>query len=342
MSTARWRSVQIAPPLLGKQAGPIRGAGFFISVVRPCRILGSMAYYEGYQAIEALQAATEAAGWECEYRQLEAGQLEARTVFKPINSSSLICETANRRLDLSARTPDRAITIMVPLAATRVLINGRKLTGDRIIALDSNIDLHASTNSGAEVWSIHLPVNMLRDRACVDGLATTVLEGQPAMLQAFREAIVCSLNVKSQQGLQNCASRFFDLADQLLSRESAHADLDYYHRRQKRRALARAVEFIEENIAGATRIGAVCQYAGVSRRTLERLFRREFQQTPSDYVRARRLNAVRHELWRGLEGDETISDVAARYGFVHMGHFSSAYRRQFGVLPSEDRPAVQS
>jgi AraC-like DNA-binding protein len=231
---------------------------------------------------------------------------------------------------------------MVPLAGTHVLINGRQLSGNRIIVLGPDIDLHASTNSGAEVWSIHLPVSMLQDQVHVDGIATTVLEGQDTTLQAFREAIRCSLSVESERRLAHCESRFADLAAQLLSRESPNADLDYYHRRQKRQALARAVEFIEENIAGTTRIALVCRHAGVSRRTLERLFRREFQQTPSAYIRARRLNAVRQEFWRGFEGEETITDVAARYGFVHMGHFSSAYRRQFGVLPSEDRQAFRS
>ena len=45
-----------------------------------------MAYFEGSQAVEAMQAASEAAGWECEYRQVEAGELEAQTVFQPIGS----------------------------------------------------------------------------------------------------------------------------------------------------------------------------------------------------------------------------------------------------------------
>jgi hypothetical protein len=94
-----------------------------------------MAYFEGFQAVEAMQAASEAAGWDGEYRQMEAGQLEAHTVFQPIGNSSLICKTANRRLDISAKTPAGAVTMLVPLSGTRVLINGRRLTDDRLMIL---------------------------------------------------------------------------------------------------------------------------------------------------------------------------------------------------------------
>jgi AraC-like DNA-binding protein len=34
-------------------------------------------------------------------------------------------------------------------------------------------------------------------------------------------------------------------------------------------------------------------------------------------------------------GGTTIAAVAARWGFLHAGRFSSVYRRKFGVLPSE-------
>jgi AraC-like DNA-binding protein len=32
-----------------------------------------------------------------------------------------------------------------------------------------------------------------------------------------------------------------------------------------------------------------------------------------------------------------VSDIAARYGFFHLGHFAEGYRRRFGETPSETR-----
>lgn len=295
-----------------------------------------MAYFEGFQAVEAMQAASEAAGWDCEYRQIEAGQLEAHTVFQPVGNSSLICETANRRLDISAKTPEDAVTVLVPLSGTCVLINGRRLTDDRLMLLAPGFDFHATSNSGAEVWSIHLDATQLDAAIDLDRLGTHVLDGRTDELQELRHAIMYSLDERRDSAIAHREARFTDLTEQLLASESSDRESDLYHRRQKRRALARAVEFIEENSTGPIRISRVCAYAGVSQSTLERLFRREFQQTPSGYLKARRLDAVRRELKLGPRDSKTIAEVAAEHGFAHLGRFASSYRKQFGALPSQD------
>lgn len=153
------------------------------------RIISGMAYYEGFEAVEAMQAASEAAGWQCEYRQIDAGQLQAQTVYQPVGGSSLICETANRRLDIAARTPAAAVTVLVPLPGTQALINGRRLTEDRLMILAPDIDFHAVSNIGAEVWSIHLQSELLDDSLDLDKLGTRVIDAQPDSLAGFRDAI---------------------------------------------------------------------------------------------------------------------------------------------------------
>ena len=295
-----------------------------------------MPYYEGFQAIEALQASSEAAGWECEYRQIDAGNLEARTVFQPVGICSLLCETANRRLAVSAKTPEDAVTCFVPLPGTRALINGRHLTDDRIMLLAPDIDIHSVSISDAEIWSIHLPTELLDE--CLDpaSVGTCAIEGQPYLILELRAAIQCALGAEQEHVLDHHEARFADLTQKLILGDIPEARSDRYHRRQKRKALARAVEYIEAHLTRPLRMGQICSYAGVSQSTLERLFRRDFQQTPSAYLRARRLDAVRRELQGGLGTSKTIADVATRHGFTHMGRFSSAYRRQFGRRPSED------
>ena len=295
-----------------------------------------MAHYEGYQAVEALQGASEAAGWDCEYRQIEAGHLEARTTFQPVGGSSLICETSNRRIEFAAKTPDAAATALVPLPGTRGLINGRQLSDDRIILLAPNIDLHAVTSSGAEIWSIHLATNLLDESLDIDRLGTQVIEARSDSLAEFRQAIRFALETDHESVLDHLDTHFANLFQKLLSSDAPASRSERYNRRHKRKALVRAMEFIEARLATPLRMDQVCTYANVSRSSLERLFRSEFQQTPSSYIRARRLDAVRRELTGGLDISKTIADVAITHGFTHMGRFSSTYRRQFGRLPSED------
>ena len=73
--------------------------------------------------------------------------------------------------------------------------------------------------------------------------------------------------------------------------------------------------------------------AGVSIRALQSAFQQFKDTTPSDYWRQLRLEAVRRDFL--VSGDLTVSAVARRYGFVHMGHFSALYKAAFGELPNE-------
>lgn len=75
----------------------------------------------------------------------------------------------------------------------------------------------------------------------------------------------------------------------------------------------------------------VCQRVGASRRKLNYCFQDVLGTNPVKYLRAVRLNGARRDL-RG--GDQAVQDVAAHWGFWHLGQFSRDYKAQFGELPS--------
>jgi AraC family ethanolamine operon transcriptional activator len=78
----------------------------------------------------------------------------------------------------------------------------------------------------------------------------------------------------------------------------------------------------------------VCRRVGASRRKLNYCFQEVLGSSPVKYLRAVRLNGVRRELRAGAAA---VQDVAARWGFWHLGQFAREYRQQFGELPSETR-----
>ena len=93
---------------------------------------------------------------------------------------------------------------------------------------------------------------------------------------------------------------------------------------------------------------ALCRELGASPRKLEYCFRDVLGISPHKYLRAVRLNGVRRELKRRDAVPARVHDVAARWGFWHMGAFSAEYKLQFGELPSATlasatakRPPVQ-
>jgi len=79
----------------------------------------------------------------------------------------------------------------------------------------------------------------------------------------------------------------------------------------------------------------ICATTDVSERTLQYAFRSTMKLTPIAYLRTLRLNRVRAELLIALPAHTTVTRVAMRWGFVHLGEFSQEYKRLFGQRPSE-------
>lgn len=71
---------------------------------------------------------------------------------------------------------------------------------------------------------------------------------------------------------------------------------------------------------------------GVCDRTLRRGFRRAFGTTVIGYLMQQRLIRAEQLL---REKRHTVAEVANKVGYAHLGHFAAAFKRQFGITPSE-------
>jgi len=79
----------------------------------------------------------------------------------------------------------------------------------------------------------------------------------------------------------------------------------------------------------------ICAVLGVSERTLRYAFHEYVGMSPVAYLRTRRLNHVRAVLARSDPQQVTITQVAMRYGFLHLGRFAGDYKSMFGEAPSK-------
>ena len=101
------------------------------------------------------------------------------------------------------------------------------------------------------------------------------------------------------------------------------------------RHVARVESFIRAHPDMPITIGKLVEIAGVSGRTLFDGFRRFRDTTPMALLTEVRLERVNAELKSSVS--TSVTDVALKWGFVHLGRFSRSYRRRFGELPSETR-----
>ena len=110
-----------------------------------------------------------------------------------------------------------------------------------------------------------------------------------------------------------------------------------------RRALAmRAMTFIENRLADPRlSAAAVAAALGVSTGYLQHVFQAAGT-TVGAHVRRRRLERCRDDLADPLRAREQIAEIAMRWGFGDMPHFSRAFRERFGLSPREYRAQAQT
>lgn len=104
----------------------------------------------------------------------------------------------------------------------------------------------------------------------------------------------------------------------------------------RRRLVDRACERVLGAPDEALSLLQVCQSVEASPRQLDLAFRDVLDTTPARYLKVARLNGVRRLLRQhATAGSPTsVADLAARWGFWHLGAFAADYRQQFGELPS--------
>lgn len=118
----------------------------------------------------------------------------------------------------------------------------------------------------------------------------------------------------------------------LAHRHSFSDELRHGHSPLRPRHLRAALSYIEAHLAEPLTLGDIARAAGCSARTLTDAFGEHLSVSPMARVRQLRLDGVRAEL---LAGAGSVTDIACRWGFTHLGRFSGAYHERFGELPSQ-------
>jgi AraC-like DNA-binding protein len=107
-------------------------------------------------------------------------------------------------------------------------------------------------------------------------------------------------------------------------------------KQETRRVVRDAIKYIDAHLAEHITMASIADNVHMSVRSVQQGFREELGVSPMTYVRDRRLERVRDELADALPSDGvTVTDVANRWGFHHLGSFAVEYRKRWGVTPSE-------
>ena len=99
-------------------------------------------------------------------------------------------------------------------------------------------------------------------------------------------------------------------------------------------SLIRVVQQMEANLSEPLRLADMSPASGLSRRQMERLFRREMGRTPARYYLDLRLERAHLLL---ATSSLPVIEIAMACGFSTASHFSRTYRERYGCTPQRSR-----
>lgn len=96
-----------------------------------------------------------------------------------------------------------------------------------------------------------------------------------------------------------------------------------------------AEEYMRAHLEAPITLMSLCKALHSSERPLNYGFQEVFGVSPMAYLKTLRLQAVRAQLQGADPATTAITEIANRFGFQSLGHFSRDYKTMFGELPSE-------
>ena len=127
-----------------------------------------------------------------------------------------------------------------------------------------------------------------------------------------------------------CRGHLGDLPQHDRARAGAHDHTD-----SGPALLRRATAYIEANAGNDIALTDIAEAVHVTPRAVQYMFRRHLNMTPLQYLRRIRLDLAHRDLEVASHPDQTVTQIAARWGFMHTGRFAVLYRQTFGRSPHE-------
>lgn len=282
--------------------------------------------------------------WDTEYRQLHAGPFSSNFTLLEDETWFLLEEQSSRRVEIEAPSPTDMFVIAL-VEGEPAVVNGQTVSADHLFVQCPDSDFHATLPAGIQVTQVGIAAEYFEGsihaispgvsfpRTGVNSIPIT-----PGMLRSIRQSLRRQLLCPSNNAATREEAVSSSLADAItvLANQSHSSTGKRLHQAKPRQAIKRAREYIEAHLDQAIRVESICRYSGTPLRTLERIFLRELGLSPQQYIKARRLNAVRRILLdTDQEQGHCITDVALSHGFSHLGRFAGDYRRYFGESPRE-------
>jgi len=296
-----------------------------------------------FHSMEEVTELTDSMGWPGEFHQLGKGLVTSRWRSLNLGGFSLISHRMDQRIHARLTAPRGCVALAITPPPDLLLVDGLELGNDKALVMDANSEVDFVSPGKTACNTLVLPESDFkasgqalfpRFRMRTSGGLTRILQcpssGWSALHGEMRDLL--RNGSVSPEVLSHLVSRFFDLMAGEPEKRQREVCLG---NRSTGSVARRAQEYIEDHYSHVIRMEDLCRYTGASMRTIQRSFSVYFQVSPFQYIKARRLNAVRQALVAGDSSRDRVTQIAVENGFTHLGRFTADYREHFDELPRD-------
>jgi AraC family ethanolamine operon transcriptional activator len=295
------------------------------------------------EAHDADVHASNLTNWQQEYDQISRGSFYGRITELPFEGLQVFCEQTSQALQQKCVIWPNSVWLGIPLAGqVESRINGLTIDTNSIMCRPGGREFQLSTPQNYDLYGLVVDQSILMKLANIHGVDINwrelsdhgrlgvpdkVLSEVRFLLGRLLSAQPTKTPLRLQQELVMMA-----LLEVLKEETPKPAVTQSYHHRKTVVDCAR--EFLDSHLDEAVTVTQLCEITNVSRRTLQYSFESILGVSPIQYLRMSRLNGVRRSLVQAEKG-ESVSNIAAQWGFWHLSQFAKDYKQLFGEQPSQ-------
>ena len=296
-------------------------------------------YSSSFQDIDLLRDSV--VEWNLEVFPLEVRSVgyEIKQAVTPnflIGEGNFSCKTEQR-----GATPNGFRTFVIPANdSVHYSWRGRNLHGNCLSLFPVNGELHSISNHTFHVYTISFHQSLFK--AACETIQSIRLDhsvrGENVWLVQYQ--VMNTLRKLARTILfRSSLNKPIQYLQQRLLREILLAIRDSEERRpgtgnlNKHSIIKKASDWMRERICEPAPLSDLYQELSVSERSAQIAFKDQFGLSLKTYYKNYRLMRVREAL-RKANYDGTVSDIAAKFGYWHLGQFSKDYKNVIGELPS--------
>lgn len=295
------------------------------------------------EAHDADLHASNLTNWQQEYDQISRGSFYGRIVELPFDGLQVFCEHTSQALQQKCVVWPDSVWLGIPLVdQEESRINGLTINPNNIMCRPGDCDFQLSTPQDYDLYGLVVDRSKLIKMAAIHGMDLNWKEltecgrlGVPdKTLEEVRfvlARLLSVLNNTTPPRLQQDIVMMALLEVLKVETPQPAKTQSYYHRKK---VVDRARLFLDHHLDEPVTVTQLCEITNVSRRTLQYSFESILGVSPIQYLRISRLNGVRRSLVQAEKG-QSVSDIAAQWGFWHLSQFAKDYKLLFGETPSK-------